>query len=172
MANNGPLNIGTDRQLFVDDFWIDESKNTNRLLHQPTRRDPVIEKDYPWEQGFVGAATIAYDGDKYRMPMLRVKMVLTGPSPSYARQHLKAQKKTICLPLIQVSLDWTKIQMPRKKNVSRLSKWYPLKQRPPKIQTTRHGGRLSTNACLYVEGSLQWHRQMALTGTGCMKIQF
>ena len=67
MANNEPLNIGTDRQLFVDDFWIDESKDTTRVLHQPTRRESVIEKDYPWEQGHVGSATVAYDGEKYRM---------------------------------------------------------------------------------------------------------
>ena len=67
MSTNGPVNIGTNRQLFVYDFWIDESKGINRLLHQPTRRDPVIEKDYPWEQGYVGGATVSYDGDKYRM---------------------------------------------------------------------------------------------------------
>ena len=67
MANNEPLNIGTDRQLFVDDFWIAESKDTTRVLHEPTRREPVIEKEYPWEQGTVGGATVAYDGEKYRM---------------------------------------------------------------------------------------------------------
>ncbi len=67
MANKQPVNIGPDRQLFVDDFWIAESNDTTRVLHEPTRREPVIEKDYPWEQGFVGGATVAYDGDKYRM---------------------------------------------------------------------------------------------------------
>ncbi len=27
----------------------------------------MIEKDYPWEQGYVGGATVSYDGEKYRM---------------------------------------------------------------------------------------------------------
>ena len=67
MANNQPPNIGTDRQLFVDDFWIADSKDTTRILHQPTRREPVIEKDFPWEEGHVGGATVAYDGEQYRM---------------------------------------------------------------------------------------------------------
>ena len=67
MANNGAISIGMDRQLFVDDFWIAESKDVARVLHEPTRREPVIEKDYPWEEGFVGSSTVAHDGEKYRM---------------------------------------------------------------------------------------------------------
>ena len=60
-------NIGTDRQLFVDAYWIAASEGVERRLHEPDRRDPVIEKDYPWEEGYVGTATTAFDGEKYRM---------------------------------------------------------------------------------------------------------
>ncbi len=67
MDNNGAISIGMDRQLFVDDFWIAESTDVTRALHEPTRREPVIEKDYPWEEGFVGSSTVAHDGEKYRM---------------------------------------------------------------------------------------------------------
>ena len=68
MANKGPLNIGTDRQLFVDDYWMSESKDTTRVLHEPTRRELAIDRDYPWEQSHIlGSATIAHDGEKYRM---------------------------------------------------------------------------------------------------------
>ena len=59
--------IGTDRQLFVDAYWIAASEGVERRLHEPDRRDPVIEKDYPWEEGYVGTATTAFDGEKYRM---------------------------------------------------------------------------------------------------------
>ena len=44
-----PVHIGTDRQLFVDDFWIDEARGTTRVLHQPTREAPAIEPDPPWD---------------------------------------------------------------------------------------------------------------------------
>ena len=67
MGDKDVKDITTQRQLFVDDFWIDKSIGTTHQLHEPTRREPVIEKDYPWEQGHVGWATIAYDGEKYKM---------------------------------------------------------------------------------------------------------
>ena len=60
-------NIGTDRQLFVDSYWIAESEGVERRLHEPDRREPVIVKEYPWEAGYVGTSTTAYDGEKYRM---------------------------------------------------------------------------------------------------------
>ena len=44
-----PVHIGTDRQLFLDDFWIDEARGTTRVLHQPTREAPAIEPDPPWD---------------------------------------------------------------------------------------------------------------------------
>ena len=67
MTNPQPPDIGTDRQLFVDDFWIDQSTDVTRVLHSPDRREPVIEKEYPWEEGHVGGLTTAFDGEKYRM---------------------------------------------------------------------------------------------------------
>ena len=60
-------NIGTNRQLFVDSYWIAESEGVERRLHEPDRRDPVIVKEYPWEAGYVGTSTTAFDGEKYRM---------------------------------------------------------------------------------------------------------
>jgi hypothetical protein len=67
MSSQKVRSIGSDRQLFVDDYWIAESNGVTRVLHEPTRREPVIEKDYPWEEGYVGDLTTAYDGEKYRM---------------------------------------------------------------------------------------------------------
>ena len=60
MGDKDVKDIATQRQLFVDDFWIDKSIGTTRQLHEPIRRDPVIEKDHPWEQGYVGSATVSY----------------------------------------------------------------------------------------------------------------
>ena len=37
-----PIHIGTDRQLFVDDFWIVDAKDVTRHLHEPVRREVVI----------------------------------------------------------------------------------------------------------------------------------
>ena len=100
MRDNNVTNIATQRQLFVDDFWIDKSINTTRQLHEPTRRDPVIEKDYPWEQGFVGAASIAYDGDKYRMWYVCDDASMLGVTGVNFRRHAYAESED--------GINWTK----------------------------------------------------------------
>ena len=46
-----PIHISTDRQLFVDDFWIDEAQDVTRRLHEPVRRETVISAEHPWETG-------------------------------------------------------------------------------------------------------------------------
>ncbi len=65
MAHDGPLEIGTDRQLFVDDFLIDEARGTARFLHEPAQRAPVIEPDRPWDMN-PGSAGFMQDGDRFR----------------------------------------------------------------------------------------------------------
>lgn len=60
-------NINNDRQVFFDGYWIDAYENVKRVMHEPIRKEPVITKDYPWEKGYVGGITTAYDGEKYRM---------------------------------------------------------------------------------------------------------
>ena len=41
MNPDAPVQIGTDRQLFVDDFWIAESTGAERRLH-PRQATPHI----------------------------------------------------------------------------------------------------------------------------------
>ncbi len=67
MANNGPVNIGTDRQLFVDDFLVAESHNVERALHEPTREEVAIASEHPWEGMFSGYHLVLNDGSKWRM---------------------------------------------------------------------------------------------------------
>lgn len=66
MANATPVNIGTDRQLFVDDFWIAEARGTERRLHKPTPREVVLEGDRPWDRGSISCVSFMLDGGRYR----------------------------------------------------------------------------------------------------------
>ena len=59
--------IGTDRQLFVDDFWIDEARAVERRLHPPVKREVAIHSDRPWEGGGVYYSLVTRDGGSYRM---------------------------------------------------------------------------------------------------------
>ena len=65
MNPNAPVNIGTDRQLFVDKFWIDGAKGTTRVLHEPVREAPAIMADRPWDMSPCAGAFIR-DGGRFR----------------------------------------------------------------------------------------------------------
>ena len=68
MLGNDTIEIGTDRQLFVDEYVIAEQKGTERRLHSPVRREVAIAVDHPWEAcNIVSCASVILDGDRYRM---------------------------------------------------------------------------------------------------------
>ena len=71
MTNGGtgvrdPVDIGSDRQLFVDDYWIDRIDGARRRLHRPTARETAIAIDRPWERGGVSYLNTFPDEGVYR----------------------------------------------------------------------------------------------------------
>ncbi|HVO30309.1 MAG TPA: hypothetical protein VMV18_06220 [bacterium] len=63
-----PLDIGTRRELFIDDYLIDRFSGGARLrLHAPERRNIALVHDAPWEGCGSGYHTVFQDGDAYRM---------------------------------------------------------------------------------------------------------
>ena len=66
-AENDPINIGTRRELFVDDFLIDKMKGADRRLHRPTPQEVSIVHDAPWEGSACAYHTVFQDGAVYRM---------------------------------------------------------------------------------------------------------
>ncbi len=49
----GPKSIGSDRQLFTDDYWMDQAVGVSRRLHRPEKREAAISPEHPWELGGV-----------------------------------------------------------------------------------------------------------------------
>jgi hypothetical protein len=64
--NEDVINIGSNRELFVDHYLIDELKNVELKLNEPRDEGPVLFFDNPWEGQFSGYCTILKDGDLYR----------------------------------------------------------------------------------------------------------
>ncbi len=62
-----PINIGTRRELFVDDFLIEKLSGVELKLHSPTPREIVMVTDSPWEGAGSAYATVFRDGDRFRM---------------------------------------------------------------------------------------------------------
>ena len=65
---NVPLNIGTQRELFVDHFLIDQLDGVNLKLHEPRPAGVAFAQDDSWERDHMCFfTTVLNDGDIYRM---------------------------------------------------------------------------------------------------------
>ena len=60
------LDIGTNRQLFLDGYWIESSSSVERILHSPESKEVVLYPEKPWEEAGPCYFTVFPDGGKYR----------------------------------------------------------------------------------------------------------
>jgi hypothetical protein len=66
-AQDGIVDIGFRRELFVDDFLIASFDGAELMLHNPLPREVVLTCDEPWEGTACGYMTVFRDQDRYRM---------------------------------------------------------------------------------------------------------
>lgn len=59
--------IGSRRELFVDDWLIDRLRNVSLRMHRPQPREVAIVCDAPWEGNTSAYFTLFADGDRFRM---------------------------------------------------------------------------------------------------------
>ncbi|MGX5819312.1 hypothetical protein ACWKWU_14000 [Chitinophaga lutea] len=73
-----PLQIGRDRQLFVDDYIIGRMEGgAVRKMHRPQPQEISILHDAPWEGSYCNNHSVFRDGDKYRMYYAAVHYIVT-----------------------------------------------------------------------------------------------
>src|SRR5690606_23349446 len=61
------LQIGNNRELFVDQYLIEDLTDVQQKLHQPRNEGAVLYFDKPWEGNFSGYVTVIKDGELYRL---------------------------------------------------------------------------------------------------------
>ena len=61
------LDLGSRRELFVDQFLIESMDGAALRLHEPRPAGVAIRFDKPWEGRYCGYVTVIQDGDLYRM---------------------------------------------------------------------------------------------------------
>lgn len=60
--------LGTERELFLDDYRIESSSDVGRVVHAADKRpEPVIRATYPWESNAYIYGSVFKIGDVYRM---------------------------------------------------------------------------------------------------------
>lgn len=62
-----PIDIGSRRELFVDQYLIDSLDNAELFLHHPHDEGIVYRFEKPWEGPFSAYCTIIHTEDKYQM---------------------------------------------------------------------------------------------------------
>lgn len=68
ITDSDTINIGGDRQLFVDDYLLDHvSEGVHLQLHNPIPAGIAMEHDAPWEGNSSVYHSVFKDGDIYRM---------------------------------------------------------------------------------------------------------
>lgn len=65
--NTEAVFIGNQRELFVDQYLIDEMVGVTQKLHPPRNEGPVIYFDKKWEGNFSGYSTVVKEGSLYRL---------------------------------------------------------------------------------------------------------
>ena len=66
-ATDSVLDIGSRRELFVDDALVERMHDVRRVLHRPIERNIAIVHDAPWEGNNSMFHTVFRDGDTYRL---------------------------------------------------------------------------------------------------------
>ena len=67
-ADGEPVNVGSDKQLFIDFSLVDKHENVELVMNPPVKRGVVLEGDKPWENAGLGSYGEVIDEDGlYRM---------------------------------------------------------------------------------------------------------
>ena len=64
---DGPIELGSRRELFIDDFLIDRMQNVELRLQKPVPRNVAIDHDVPWEGNTCCYHTVLQDAKLFRM---------------------------------------------------------------------------------------------------------
>jgi len=68
LAVAAPLEVGSQKQVFIDQRFIESSRGVKLVMNKPRKLGPVMRADRPWEASQVGAyCTIIREGDLFRM---------------------------------------------------------------------------------------------------------
>ena len=99
-----PIDIGSQRELFVDDYLIGQlSGDARQVLQKPVPQEVVLVTDKPWEGNTCAYYTIFQDGDRYRMYYR---------GSHYDTQTRKsAHAEVVCYAESRDGIHWTKPEL-------------------------------------------------------------
>ena len=101
-----PIEIGSRRELFVDQHLVERLDGASLVLHRPVRREVVFRSDAAWEGNGSAYQSIFQDGDRIRL------YYRGGHHPaSKAYQTKKNPWETLCVAESTDGLHWTRPEL-------------------------------------------------------------
>lgn len=92
------LQLGSQRELFVDHYLIAKMDGVELRLHEPRREGVAVKFDRPWEGAFSCYTTVIKDGALYRMYYRGLPAATGDDSP----------EASVCYAESQDGITWTK----------------------------------------------------------------
>jgi hypothetical protein len=92
------LQLGSQRELFVDHYLIAKMDGVQLKLHEPRREGVALRFDRPWEGGFSCYTTVIKDGATYRMYYRGLPIATRDDSPV----------AVVCYAESKDGITWTK----------------------------------------------------------------
>jgi len=118
-ARANPIEIGSRRELFVDQHLIETLIHARLTLHHPTAREIAIRFDQPWEGNTSGYPTIMRDGELFRMIYRGHRMIWD--SGKLQMSH----SPVVCYAESRDGITWTKPDLRRFPLLGRMAQGVP-----------------------------------------------
>src|SRR5689334_17921464 len=91
--NSSVIDIGSRRELLVDDFLIANLNGVELKLHKPEPRDVALVCDAPWEGNTSAYYTLFQDGERYRAYYRGWNFDVATKQPSHAEYTCYAESR-------------------------------------------------------------------------------
>ena len=66
-ASQAPIDVGNQRQLFLDDLWFDPNSGTELVMQTPRLEEVMLVRDRPWESMSLDTPCLVKDGGRFRL---------------------------------------------------------------------------------------------------------
>ncbi len=108
IGQDSTVDIGNRRELFLDDWLIDQIKGCRRQLNRPERREIVFQTDAAWEGNGSGYQSLVRDGQRWLM------YYRGGHHPASPAYEQDARSwETLCVTESLDGIRWTRPQIGR-----------------------------------------------------------
>ncbi len=67
IAAEAVIDVGRERQLFLDDLWFHSKQGVDLVFHTPTSREVAIQPEHPWERTLIHYSSVVFDQGLFRM---------------------------------------------------------------------------------------------------------